>query len=69
MRELAQIDSLASHTCEALSVERWHVFEPISGRWQWLRVFACCGNVYEEPASAESLTHAPGEGREARRAA
>jgi hypothetical protein len=50
MRELTQIDSPAEHDCAAPfdDAERWNVLEPVSGRWSWLVVFRCCGQVAEE---------------------
>ncbi len=53
MRELIEIDSSATHECSAPQVERWHVLEPISGRWLWLKVYACCGQILEEPVMAQ----------------
>jgi hypothetical protein len=49
MRELTQIDSPTEHECSTPSVERWNVFEPISGQWSWLVVYACCARVVVEP--------------------
>jgi hypothetical protein len=49
MRELVQIDSIADHACERATIERWHVLEPVSGRWSWMRVFGCCDQVMVEP--------------------
>jgi hypothetical protein len=54
MRELSQIESLSDHACEQPSVERWNVLEPISGRWAWLTVFACCSQVVVEPEADEA---------------
>ncbi len=67
MRQLTEIDSSAPHGCKAPQVERWHVFEPVTGRWLWLKVYACCSLVYEEPALAEDA--ASDGGLEGRRAA
>jgi hypothetical protein len=55
MRELTQIDSLAEHDCaEPLDQsERWNVLEPVSGRWSWLVIFPCCGQVAEEADATE----------------
>ena len=50
MREFVQIDSLNEHACGQPSIERWHVLEPVSGRWSWMRVFGCCNQVVVEPA-------------------
>jgi len=52
MRELVQIDTLTEHACGQESIERWHVLEPVSGRWSWMRVFGCCNQVIFEPADA-----------------
>ena len=51
MQELTQIDSPAEHDCPTPihDAQRWNVLEPVSGRWFWLLVFACCGQVAEEP--------------------
>jgi hypothetical protein len=55
MRELVQISSVAEHACEKeSSIERWQVYEPISGRWSWVRVFACCDQVVVEPIADEA---------------
>jgi hypothetical protein len=48
MRELVQIDSIADHACGQPTIERWHVLEPVSGRWSWMRVFGCCDQVMVE---------------------
>jgi hypothetical protein len=48
MRELVQIASLTEHACGQPSIESWHVLEPVSGRWSWVRVFACCDQVVFE---------------------
>jgi hypothetical protein len=48
MRELVQITSLTEHACGQPSIERWHVLEPVSGRWSWMRVFSCCNQVVVE---------------------
>ena len=48
MRELVQIDSAAQHACGQPSIERWHVLEPVSGRWSWVRLFGCCEQVVFE---------------------
>ena len=45
MRELVQIDSPSEHACGQPSNERWHVLEPVSGRWSWMRLYACCNQV------------------------
>ena len=50
MRELVQIDTLTEHACGKPSIERWHVLEPVSGRWSWMRVFGCCNQVVFEPS-------------------
>jgi hypothetical protein len=52
MLELTEIDSLADHSCASPAPERWHVLEPISGRWSWLTVFGCCRRVAKEPVDA-----------------
>jgi hypothetical protein len=49
MRELVQIDSVSDHACGQPSIDRWEVFEPVSGRWSWMRVFGCCSQVVVEP--------------------
>ncbi len=54
MHELTEIETSASHSCKSPHVERWHVLEPVSGRWLWLKVYACCSLVYEEPSVAEA---------------
>jgi hypothetical protein len=48
MRELVQIDSASEHACGQPSINRWHVLEPVSGRWSWVRVFDCCDQVVFE---------------------
>jgi hypothetical protein len=48
MREVVLIASSSEHACGQPSIERWHVFEPISGRWSWIRVFSCCKQVFVE---------------------
>ena len=53
MREFVQIDSASDHTCGQPSVERWHVLEPVSERWSWVRVFGCCKQVIFEPVEEE----------------
>ena len=53
MRELVQIDSLTEHGCGQPSIERWHVLEPVSGRWSWMRVFGCCNQVVVETDEGE----------------
>jgi hypothetical protein len=53
MRELVQIDSLAEHACGQPSIESWHVLEPVSGRWLWMRVLGCCDQVVFEAADEE----------------
>jgi len=53
MRELVQIDSAVEHACGQPSINRWHVLEPVSGRWSWMRVFDCCDQVVFEPIDAE----------------
>jgi hypothetical protein len=50
MRELVQIDTLTDHACGQPTIERWHVLEPVSGRWSWMRVFGCCNQVIVEPS-------------------
>ena len=56
MRELVQIDSPTDHACGQPSVERWHVLEPVSGRWSWMRVFGCCDQViFEEDIDEDEL--------------
>jgi len=62
MRELVQIDSISEHACGQPSIERWHVFEPVSGRWSWIRVFGCCDQLIVE-------TDAPEQKDEIKRAA
>ena len=49
MRELVQIDSITEQDCRQPSIERWHVLEPVSGRWSWIRVYGCCDQVIVEP--------------------
>jgi hypothetical protein len=63
MRELVQIDSLTDHACGQPTIERWHVLEPVSGRWSWMRVFGCCDQVMVEASDDKD------EAREIRRAA
>lgn len=58
MRELVEIDSVAEHTCVQPSIERWEVLEPISGRWLWMRVFGCCGQVLVEPLEQDEQSKA-----------
>ncbi len=53
MREFVQIDAASEHTCGQPSVERWHVLEPVSERWSWVRVFGCCKQVIFEPVEEE----------------
>ena len=53
MREFVQIDSASDHACGQPSVERWHVLEPVSERWSWVRVFGCCKQVAFEPVEEE----------------
>ncbi len=53
MRELVQIASLTEHACGQPSIQRWHVLEPVSGRWSWMRVFGCCNQVIFEPGEDE----------------
>jgi hypothetical protein len=53
MRELVQIESLSEHACGQPTIERWHVLEPVSGRWSWFRVFGCCDQVVVEPPDEE----------------
>ena len=48
MRELVQLDSITEHACGQPTIERWHVLEPVSGRWSWMRVFGCCNQVIVE---------------------
>jgi len=54
MRELVQIASLTEHACGQPSIERWHVFEPVSGRWSWMRVFGCCDQVITDISDDET---------------
>ncbi len=54
MRELVQIDSVTEHACGQVSNVRWHVLEPVSGHWSWIRVFDCCNQVVIEAADEES---------------
>ena len=54
MRELVQIASLTEHACGQPSIERWHVLEPVSGRWSWMRVFGCCDQVIVDPGDDEN---------------
>ena len=56
MRELVQIASLSEHACGQPSIERWHVFEPVSGRWSWMRVFRCCDQVITDIADEDGST-------------
>jgi hypothetical protein len=53
MREFVQIDSASDHACGQPSVERWHVLEPVSERWSWVRVYGCCKQVVFEPVEEE----------------
>jgi hypothetical protein len=53
MRELVQIESLSEHACGQPTIERWHVLEPVSGRWSWFRVFGCCNQVVVEASDDE----------------
>jgi hypothetical protein len=53
MRELVQIDSHTEHACGQPSIERWHVLEPVSGRWSWMRVFGCCDQIMVEAAEEQ----------------
>jgi len=53
MRELIQIESHSEHACEAPSIERWQVLEPIHGRWSWMTVFNCCDRLVLEPLPEE----------------
>ena len=53
MREIIQIESLSEHACGQPTIERWHVLEPVSGRWSWFRVFGCCNQVVVEAADQE----------------
>jgi hypothetical protein len=53
MRELVQIDSIAEHTCGQTSIERWHVLEPVTGRWSWMSLFGCCNQIVVEPVVVE----------------
>lgn len=53
-----EIDSPSAHTCAAPSVERWRVFEPMSGSWSWLTVFRCCSQVFVELGDEESADEA-----------
>ncbi len=50
MQELTEIDTAVEHSCTSPSqdIERWNVFEPISGRWSWLTVFRCCRRVAKD---------------------
>ena len=63
MRELVQIASHTEHACGQPTIERWHVLEPVSGRWSWMRVFGCCNQVVVEASDDED------EAREVKRAA
>jgi hypothetical protein len=54
MRELVQIDSPSEHACGQPSSERLQVLEPVSGRWSWMRVFACCNVSAVEPILDEN---------------
>jgi hypothetical protein len=56
MRELVQIDSPSEHACGQPSIERWHVLEPVSGRWSWMRFFSCCNQVVFEPIEEHEQT-------------
>ena len=60
MRELRLIESPTEHACDEPLIERWNVFEPISARWSWLRVFGCCGQLMVEPASQDIEDDAEG---------
>ncbi len=67
MRELVEIEAAASHSCGSPKVERWHVLEPMSGRWIWLKVYACCHLVFQEPSvvdESQELAEAFGGGDE-----
>lgn len=55
MQELTQIESPAAHSCQKPRSDRWHVLEPVTGRWSWLTVYACCEQVYEEPSVAPAV--------------
>jgi hypothetical protein len=57
MRELVQIDSASEHACGQPSIERWHVLEPVSGRWSWVRLFGCCEQVVFEPVDDDVQEH------------
>lgn len=54
MRELVQIDTISEHACGQPTIERWHVLEPVSGRWSWMRVFGCCDQIMVESDADES---------------
>lgn len=64
MQELTQIDTPSVHACDAPRIERWHVVEPVSGKWSWLTAFLCCNQVHEEGEVAE-----PAPVRQVRKAA
>jgi hypothetical protein len=53
MQEFVQIDFASEHACGQPSVERWHVLEPVSERWSWVRVYGCCKQVAFEPVQEE----------------
>jgi nucleoside-specific outer membrane channel protein Tsx len=53
MRELVQIASLTEHACGQPSIQRWHVLEPVSGRWSWMRLCGCCDQVIFEAGEEE----------------
>ncbi len=59
MRELIEIDSVTQHACGQPSNERWHVLEPVSGRWSWIRVFDCCNQVFVEAADEDEKRDNP----------
>ena len=63
MREFVQIDSASDHACGQPSVERWHVLEPVSERWSWVRVFGCCKQVVFEPVEEERKRQAARQAR------
>lgn len=48
MKELTEIEVAEAHACAAPTVERWHVYEPVSMSWSWLVVYTCCSQVHAE---------------------
>ena len=69
MQELTLTDTLSAHDCQAPSVERWHVFEPVTARWSWLTIYRCCSRVSEEPAPIPSAFDPEGDEATVQRAA